>query len=54
MEEVALDAARAWLGHKGWEQDRYTVAVSDVQSCPPGANCLYGAVSNAQVTFAWT
>mmetsp|Transcript_35645 Transcript_35645/g.83496 ORF Transcript_35645/g.83496 Transcript_35645/m.83496 type:complete len:135 (-) Transcript_35645:308-712(-) len=31
-----VDAARQWLGSKGWEAANYHIAVADVQSCPDG------------------
>lgn len=42
-QETALAAAHRWLAAQGWTEQEgrtYTVALSEVQSCPPGFRCV--------------
>ena len=44
-----IDAAREWLGSKGWEATNYHIAVADVQSCPDGYTRFAPQPSHSQV-----
>eukprot|EP00658_Telonema_sp_P-2_P049312 TRINITY_DN37497_c0_g1_i1.p1 TRINITY_DN37497_c0_g1~~TRINITY_DN37497_c0_g1_i1.p1 ORF type:complete len:142 (-),score=43.74 TRINITY_DN37497_c0_g1_i1:205-630(-) len=38
--EGPLKCARAWVDEQGWNQERYSVQISEVQSCPRGCVCV--------------